>query len=66
MIGKMFFDGWLDEMAEKSGLELIHDAHKFEPIYDWAEAKTILDRYRDKFGDPKMKPNIAVRIYRKP
>lgn len=59
------FTNWFDQMVAAAGLQVLvaSTANELLPMH---EEKRDLQPYYDKFGDPKLRSNIAYRIVQKP
>jgi hypothetical protein len=58
------FRGWFDGLAAKHGLKLL-EKRSTELTWEVAEEKTDLGKYFDKFGWPKRKSQVDIRVARK-
>lgn len=59
------FTGWFDKMVADAGLNVLVSSSVNE-LLPMHEEKTDLQPYYGKFGDPKLRANIAYRIVQKP
>ena len=59
------FYQWFDEVASSKGLEIVEKDDYFQFQTDGSEDKEALGRYYNKFGYPKLRADIAYRLYRK-
>lgn len=55
----------IDLFAQKYKLKILKSEHGHFPINDCLEEKKDLKEYFEKFGDPKLKPDVAIRIFEK-
>lgn len=61
------FYEWFDEIALDAGLKIIEKREDYRFVVGWDEQADDLALYNNKFKrNPKLKANIAYRIYRKP
>lgn len=59
-----FYD-WFDTLAANNSLTVLQSGQLGMRIEDLSEEKTDLAEYWDKFGNPKLKANVAFRVCRK-
>lgn len=59
------FYEWFDALAARHSLTVLQSAELVMSIGDYAEQKTDLAEYWDKFGFPRLKGNLAFRVCRK-
>lgn len=60
------FVEWFDALAAEAGLIVVGGGKGVIKLDPWLEEKTDFGVYYKKFGDPKIKANIAWRVARKP
>lgn len=59
------FYEWFDSLVKTHSLSVLQSKEFFTQITDYDEEKRDLGAFWDKFGDPKLKANIAFRVCRK-
>lgn len=59
------FYNWFGSLISRFKLNMISSEEKRIPIYDCDEEKKDLGEYLSKFGSPKLKPDVAVRVCEK-
>ncbi len=59
------FYSWFDELARTHSLSVLQHDETWMYMNDYSEEKKDLAKYWEKFGNPKIKANIAFRICRK-
>ncbi len=59
------FYGWFDTMAKRAGLELLYTQATSVVVKDSNEDKFNLGVYFAKFNFPKLRSNVAIRLYQK-
>lgn len=56
---------WIDSCAKQHGLETATAADDFKVTMTSGEEKSVIKKYMEKFGNPKLRAQIFLRVFRK-